>query len=456
MSRILTATFFWIAAALTAHSQNTLDKAGLGTGVTASAAYGMRLLSSSYAGNAVNVRRGSDNAQSDIGFTANGDLDSVALKTFVGAGNAYVTALYDQSGNGLNLTQATAANQPQLVSNGTIYRENGRPFIRFFGTGGTDFRSLNLAADMTTVGHVSAVLRFSPTGDGFILSHTVQYYWHSNPSTDSLFYPTFASGSVQNGNGWFDGEPFAPDVIPYPTATLSLAEVEAQTPSTGTTWNNIGSDRNQYHHISNGGGYGELILFPTALSTADRQALETNEKSYFSITVLPVTWLSFTALEQTTGVLLQWETAMEQNSKDFTVQYSTDGETWTALATLSAAGNSTTTTSYRYVHSNPLPGDNYYRIAETDLDGRISYSEINTIHIGAAQTEFQVLEDPAVGGILHVRVNTPTTLSLYTMDGKLLQRTQDDVGTIGLTLDGYPKGTYILSGKTTTVQVLVQ
>jgi alpha-L-arabinofuranosidase B-like protein len=446
-------TLFFLSLITQIRAQNTLDKAGLGSGTPASAAYSTRLLSSTYAGKALMVRRSSDNAQSDIGFTASGDLDTASLKTFVGAGDAFVTALYDQSGNGLDLTQATAANQPQLVSSGAIYRENGQPFIRFFGSG-TSYNSLNLAADMTTVGHVSAVIRLMSAGDGFILSHTSDYYWHSNPPTN-LFNTTFSSASVQGGNGWYNGEPFPPTQLPYPS-TLALTEAEPSTPSTGTTWNNIGSDRNQYHDISLGGGYGELVLFPNALSTADRQALETNQKGYFTISVLPVTWLSFTAQEQKAGVLLKWQTATEQNSKDFTVRYSTNGETWTNLATLPAAGNSTAASSYKYVHSSPVPGDNYYRIAETDLDGKTTYSDINTIHIAPAQTEFQVLQNPAVGGILRVRVNTPTTLSLYSMDGKLLQRTQSPQGTLLLPLDAYPKGTYLLTGRTTTVQVLVQ
>ncbi len=63
------------------------------------------------------VRRSSDNAEQDIGFS-DGALDVAALLSFVGSGSAFVTTLYDQTGNGEHLVQATAASQPRIVNAG--------------------------------------------------------------------------------------------------------------------------------------------------------------------------------------------------------------------------------------------------------------------------------------------------------------------------------------------------
>ena len=41
-------------------------------------------------GSKVRVRRSSDNSETDIGFTENGNLDTAALLTFVVAGNGFV------------------------------------------------------------------------------------------------------------------------------------------------------------------------------------------------------------------------------------------------------------------------------------------------------------------------------------------------------------------------------
>lgn len=97
-------------------AQNTLDRAGLSSSTLASVAYSVRKLSSTYAGYALRIRRSSDNAAQDIGFTAGGHLDTISLKTFVGSGNGFITTWYDQSGNNINLTQATTSQQPVLLA----------------------------------------------------------------------------------------------------------------------------------------------------------------------------------------------------------------------------------------------------------------------------------------------------------------------------------------------------
>lgn len=93
------------------------------------AAYALRQLRSAYAGSAVRVRRSSDDAEQDIGFVA-GEFDSGAFSSFVGGGSGYVKTWYDQSGNGRDTTQATEANQPQIV----LSVVNSKPIVRFNGT----------------------------------------------------------------------------------------------------------------------------------------------------------------------------------------------------------------------------------------------------------------------------------------------------------------------------------
>ena len=108
-------------------AQNTLDLLGLTNATPAASAYSLRKLSTSYVGNAIQVRRSSDNTTQDIGFTGSGDLDTAALKTFVGANNGFVTIWYDQSGNARNLTQSTTSKQPSIINSGTVYRRNSKP-----------------------------------------------------------------------------------------------------------------------------------------------------------------------------------------------------------------------------------------------------------------------------------------------------------------------------------------
>ena len=97
----------------------------------ATVAYSLRKLRAGQT-RAIRVRRSSDNAEQDIGFIGN-DLDTVSLLSFCGAGNGFVTTWYDQSGNGYDATQTTQAYQPQIVSNGLVITDNGKPTVSFNG-----------------------------------------------------------------------------------------------------------------------------------------------------------------------------------------------------------------------------------------------------------------------------------------------------------------------------------
>lgn len=123
-----------IAAPSPAASASTLflDETGLGS---ADAAYSVaRKLRAAYAGQCLRVRRSSDSTESDIGFS-NNQMDAATLTTFCSGTDGFLTTIYDQSSNGRNLTQSTAANQPQIVSSGTIFTgANGKPECRFDGS----------------------------------------------------------------------------------------------------------------------------------------------------------------------------------------------------------------------------------------------------------------------------------------------------------------------------------
>ena len=90
-------------------------------------AYSFRKLSSTYSGNAVRVRRTSDNAEQDIGFDGNGDLDTSALTTFLGSDDGFITKWYDQAGNNRDGAQTNANRQIKIATGGTIETANSLP-----------------------------------------------------------------------------------------------------------------------------------------------------------------------------------------------------------------------------------------------------------------------------------------------------------------------------------------
>lgn len=81
-----------------------------------------RLLSS-YMGNGIRVRRSSDSTLQWIGFNADGSFDETSYLAFIGAGNGFAHTVADQSGAGRDVSQSTAAAQPQIAkdANGDYY-----------------------------------------------------------------------------------------------------------------------------------------------------------------------------------------------------------------------------------------------------------------------------------------------------------------------------------------------
>ena len=105
----------------------------------AQGAWSLRKLATAWVGPAIRVRRISDGAFQDIGFSANGDLDTVALLAFMAnpTDSLEVETWFDQSGNGNDLRQAIALQQPLIVGAGVINTAgpNGKPSTVWEGTG---------------------------------------------------------------------------------------------------------------------------------------------------------------------------------------------------------------------------------------------------------------------------------------------------------------------------------
>jgi len=118
------AAFFSATAKAEAGQTFLLDQFGDNIRV----AYSVRKLSSTYSGAAMRVRETGFNTETDIGFDANGDLDTTALLAHCASnGEGRIVTWYDQSGNGINVTQGTADRQPVIVTGNATVTVNGKP-----------------------------------------------------------------------------------------------------------------------------------------------------------------------------------------------------------------------------------------------------------------------------------------------------------------------------------------
>jgi hypothetical protein len=114
----------------------------------------------------------------------------------------------------------------------------------------------------------------------------------------------------------------------------------------------------------------------------------------FDALILPVKLLDFTAVKQGTTSRINWTTSQEINSSHFVVERSADGRTWSAIATVSAAGNSNSILNYQVIDQRPLKGVNLYRLRQVDLDARAEFSATRKVNFDALYT-FSIYPNPA-------------------------------------------------------------
>jgi hypothetical protein len=158
------------------------------------AAYSLRKLTPTST-NCVRVRRSSDNTEQDIGFASNtpyATIDTSALLSFVGAGNGFVVTWYNQNTSNQNATQSTAANQPQIVSSGSLININSLPSIKFDGSNDSlNAATLNVSNIAQT--SVESVLKLNSTAASILITISEQtagqiYLQWTNVGTFRNFY----------------------------------------------------------------------------------------------------------------------------------------------------------------------------------------------------------------------------------------------------------------------------
>ncbi len=105
---------------------------------------------------------------------------------------------------------------------------------------------------------------------------------------------------------------------------------------------------------------------------------------------LPIALVNFDAeLTDDHQVKLNWTTATEINNDYFTIERSSNSEDFEPLSTLDGAGNSTETLNYEFVDENPMAGDNYYRLRQTDYDGKFEIFPVE--HVNVTHADLAIL-----------------------------------------------------------------
>jgi len=309
-------TLLFLLTAFLSNAQNTLDKITGLSSTTASVAYSLRQLSTSYTGPLVRIKVGSSFYDvypdaSNTKFSLSSKI-SVAIGTYnaavsVASANALSTIIsgstdatvaiwYDQSGNAVHVLSNTSI--AKIITAGSINTLYGQPTVYFSGNNGESLLTSSTTVDYSALSGatVNAVVQnvatTSPVGGIFGAAKAI-----AQPGYN-ISYGGTGSGYLSDGAG-----------CEYKTSFTSTSPQLVTNIFTNTTTNqsttyingvlktNSGSTCNLTHtsgskiYIGSARGYGpfsfngnisEAILFPSQLSDAVRNPLETNQtQTYF-------------------------------------------------------------------------------------------------------------------------------------------------------------------------------
>jgi hypothetical protein len=171
---------------------------------------------------------------------------------------------------------------------------------------------------------------------------------------------------------------------------------------------------------------------------------------------LPVTLVDFTASRATDGrVVLRWNTASELNNEGFQVEGSTDAQTWLPRGSF-VAGNGTSTLTHRYTWQESSPAATYYRLAQRDFSGTLTYSPVRYVNAQDRPTTLTVYPNPgALQSTVRLSGASPTEATdLYYAVGQLAAHFP--AGTTDLSLTGLPAGLYLIRHAGQTLRLVVQ
>lgn len=91
---------------------------------------------------------------------------------------------------------------------------------------------------------------------------------------------------------------------------------------------------------------------------------------YTPVSALPIELESFDGYLKNGKITLKWVTATETNNNYFTIEKSMDAMGWSKVGTINGAGTSSSKITYDFIDDNPFNGINYYRLIQTDFDGK--------------------------------------------------------------------------------------
>lgn len=159
---------------------------------------------------------------------------------------------------------------------------------------------------------------------------------------------------------------------------------------------------------------------------------------------LPIELLDQKAECQSNTVNVSWITATETNNDFFTVERSSDGYDFDVVGLVDGAGTSTVQHTYEYKDLNPLSGTAYYRLKQTDFDGKTVAFPLLSSSCSNSTSGIDVYPNPGHNEIFISGASAGTVFGLVNDLGQVIRKVQVVSDHTAFDISGLEAGIYFL------------
>lgn len=181
---------------------------------------------------------------------------------------------------------------------------------------------------------------------------------------------------------------------------------------------------------------------------------------------LPVVLKDFSGEQENNIILIEWTTASEIDNDYFTLERLTKDDAFEEVLKVNGHGTTKVMQHYSAYDLKPSPGPNYYRLKQTDFDGKTSYSSLIRIDFASKDFSLNIFPNPAEKDFSTIEVLNTTPLRDHFVEirnahGVLVRKlsvTSDETGFIShnLLLDDFSPGLYFISTLHHTIKFVVE
>jgi hypothetical protein len=159
--------------------------------------------------------------------------------------------------------------------------------------------------------------------------------------------------------------------------------------------------------------------------------------------VIPVELVSFKGKAVNNTTVLNWNTASERDNQGFTIERSTDATNYSAVGQVKGNGTTSAPHDYKFTDNAPASGSNYYRLRQTDVNGKETMSSVVSVVFG--KSGGLIIKSNLVHEALDVTVGEAELgpLSIFNLSGQLMYSAKVQ-GTQRIDVSAFAAGMYIV------------